>query len=72
MNIRCIVFSSVITCMIGSILGVAVAEINQSDRYHSRAHTLYAWLGSGFGLVVGAAQEAIRQQAHRNNDNKIG
>lgn len=68
MNIRCVVFSSLVTCAIGSILGVAVAEINQSDRYHPQAHTHYAWAGSVLGLFVGASQEVIRQQAHRNDD----
>ena len=68
MNIRCVIFSSLITGAIGSILGVAVAEINQSDRYHPRAHSHYAWAGSVLGLIVGAGQETIRQQAHKNHD----
>ena len=68
MNIRCVIFSSLVSCAIGAVLGVAVAEINQSDRYHPQAHNHYAWAGSMLGLVVGAAQEAIRQQAHRDDD----
>ena len=68
MNIRCIIFSSVITCIIGAILGIAVAEINQSDRFHPQAHAHYAWAGAFLGLVIGAGQEAIRQQGHRDDD----
>ena len=68
MNIRCVIFSGLVTCAIGAILGVAVSEINQSDRYHPKAHTHYAWAGAILGLLVGAGQEAIRQQAHRDDD----
>ena len=68
MNIRCIIFSSMITCAVGSILGVAIAEINQSDRYHPRAHIHYAWAGLVIGLIVGAGQEAMRRQSHRDDD----
>ena len=68
MNIRCVILSSLVTCVIGAILGVAVAEINQSDRYHPQAHKHYAWAGSMLGLVVGAGQEAIRQLAHQDED----
>ncbi len=68
MNFYCVIFSSLVTCVIGAILGVAVAEINQSDRYHPRAHTHYGWAGSVLGLLVGAGQEAIRQHANRNDD----
>lgn len=68
MNIRCVIFSSVVTCVIGSILDVALAEVHQSDRRHPRTHRYYAWAGAVLGLIVGAGQEAIGQQSHRNDD----
>ncbi len=72
MYIRCIVCSSVITAVLGAILGVAIAEISQHDLYQENTHRNYALIGAGAGLVVGAGQEAIRQiiqadrEAHPN------
>jgi hypothetical protein len=37
MRIRCVACSGVITCLIGAIVGVAVAEINQDDK-NPQAH----------------------------------
>lgn len=64
MNGRLIVFSAVLTAIVGSVVGVAAAEIAQpkfqSEMYRN-LHPKYAVVGSIVGLVVGGSQEAIRQ-----------
>ncbi|NEQ30395.1 MAG: hypothetical protein F6K04_05260 [Leptolyngbya sp. SIO4C5] len=64
MNARCIVFSSLITCLVGAMLGLGLAEINR-DRYPSQMHGQYAIAGAMGGLLIGAAQEALRQKAEQ-------
>ena len=62
MNIRSVLFCGLITCILGSVLGVALAEINQRDR-NPNSHLHYAIAGAVIGLVMGSAQEALRQKA---------
>jgi presenilin-like A22 family membrane protease len=64
MSIRCIACSGLVTCVIGAIVGVAVAEINQDDR-NPQAHLHYAIGGAVVGLAVGSGQEALRQLARQ-------
>lgn len=67
MSIRCIVCSGIVTCAIGAVMGVAVAEINQDDP-NPQAHLHYALVGSAIGLLVGSGQEALRQLAREQID----
>ena len=62
MNIRGVLFCGLITCILGSVLGLALAEINSGDR-NPNAHLHYSIVGAAIGLVMGSAQEAIRQKA---------
>ncbi|MBE9179962.1 hypothetical protein IQ268_15425 [Oculatella sp. LEGE 06141] len=60
MSVRCVACSGILTCAIGAVLGVAVAEINQGD-LNPQAPRHYAIVGSVLGLAIGSGQEAIRQ-----------
>lgn len=60
MNFKCILLSSLITCVIGAMLGAAAAEINQGDR-NPDAPLYYTFAGAVMGLLVGGGQEALRQ-----------
>ena len=62
MNMRSVLFCSLVTCILGAVLGLAVAEINRGDLY-PKSHLHYSIVGAAIGLIVGAAQEAIRQNA---------
>jgi hypothetical protein len=63
-----IVFSGVVTALIGSMIGLA-ARIGQRDfnqlRFESKAyqdlHGKYALVGAGLGLAVGIGQEYVRE-----------
>lgn len=64
MNIRLIVFSAIVTAVIGAGLGLATAEIAGPkfvSRAYQNASSKYALIGSGIGLIVGGSQEAVRQ-----------
>jgi hypothetical protein len=50
------------------MLGIAIAEIGQRDRIQDKAHRNYGLVGAGLGLVVGSAQEAIRQTLQDQQD----
>ncbi len=69
MNLRMILFSGVVTALIGSMIGLAAARIGQRDfnqlRFESKAyqdlHKKYALVGAGLGLAVGIGQECVRE-----------
>ena len=68
MNLRMIVFSGVVTALIGSMIGLAAARIGQRDfnqlRFESKVYQdlqgKYALIGAGLGLAVGIGQEGVR------------
>ncbi|MGB7445244.1 MAG: hypothetical protein WA919_29585 [Coleofasciculaceae cyanobacterium] len=60
MNINRIIFSAVVTGIVGLILGISLAEINRGDR-NPQAHSQYGTIGAIMGLAVGAGQEALRE-----------
>ncbi len=67
MNIYRIIFSGVVTCCIGVILGFGMAEINRDDT-RSQAPYQYATVGAIMGLAIGSGQEALRQLEHQSED----
>jgi hypothetical protein len=78
MNIKLILFSGLITTLLGSVLGVAVAHIGQPDfnqlKYESQVYQdlhrkYYVLIGAGLGFTVGASQECVRQlKAQRDKE----
>ena len=64
MNIRRILFNSIMTALVGAVLGLAVAHIGQRG---DRTRVIVIG-GATLGLLAGALQECIRQQ---KQDNKI-
>ena len=57
MNIRTIIFSGIMTALIGAMLGLAVNHISQ--RTHRRQKAVIG--GAVLGFVIGSAYEAIQQ-----------
>jgi hypothetical protein len=67
-NTKCIVFSGLVTCVLGAMLGIGVAEVNRDDR-NPNEHVQYAAIGSVIGLLVGSGQEVLRQRAREELTN---
>ncbi len=69
MNIRLIIFSGVMTGLIGAVIGLAAAQIGQrgfnqpkfEGQYYQDLHNRYTLIGASLGLVVGVAQECVRE-----------
>lgn len=69
MNLRMILFSGVVTALIGAMIGLAAARIGQRDfnqlRFESKAyqdlHRKYALIGAALGLAAGIGQECVRE-----------
>lgn len=64
MNHKLIVFCSIITALIGAMIGVGAAEISQNDfesDIYQNLHTKFALVGAAAGLLIGAGQEAVRE-----------
>ncbi|MGF1478735.1 MAG: hypothetical protein ACFB4I_04520 [Cyanophyceae cyanobacterium] len=66
MNIRLIIFSSLVTTGIGAVFGLATAEIvapKYESQFYQDLKDRYALIGAGLGLAIGAGQETLRQVA---------
>jgi Na+/H+-dicarboxylate symporter len=64
MNTRLVVFSGMITAIVGTILGLGVAEVAQpqyQSEIYQNAQQKYAIAGAVIGLSVGMGQECVRQ-----------
>jgi hypothetical protein len=69
MNMKMVIFSGILTALIGSMVGLASAEMGQSDfnrlrfesQYYQNLHSRYVLFGAGIGLAVGIAQECVRE-----------
>ncbi|KAF3886018.1 MULTISPECIES: hypothetical protein [Nostocales] len=76
MNIKLIIFSGLITAGIGSVIGLAAAQIGQSNfnelkfegQYYKDLHNRYALIGASVGLVVGMAQECVREMKSQREE----
>ncbi|AFY78860.1 hypothetical protein NIES593_16475 [Hydrococcus rivularis NIES-593] len=70
MNIKLVIFSGIITALLGSVLGLAAAHIGQKDfnqpRYESQFYSdlhykYYGIIGAGLGFAIGVSQECVRE-----------
>jgi len=69
MRIRLIVFSGLVTGLIGMMVGLAATKIGQPDfnrlKYptdvYSKIYKNFMWIGAGVGATVGIAQECLRE-----------
>lgn len=64
MNRKLIGFCSLMTAIVGAILGIAVAELAENQYaspIYQNMHRKYAIGGAVLGLLVGAGQETVRQ-----------
>lgn len=69
MNIRLIIFSGVMTGLVGAVIGLAAAQIGQrgfnqlkfQGQYYQDLHNKYTLIGGSLGLAVGVAQECVRE-----------
>ena len=58
MNVRTIIFSGIMTALIGAMIGLAINHISQRE---SR-RTIAVIGGAVIGFVVGSASDSVRQQ----------
>lgn len=81
MNGKLIFFCSLVTAILGGMIGFGAAEISQNQYQSSLYQNLplkFAMVGAGLGVMVGAGQEAIRElkeqqdqeSAERNYSNR--
>ncbi|ACK64590.1 conserved hypothetical protein [Rippkaea orientalis PCC 8801] len=67
MNIRVIIFSAIMTALIGAMIGLALTKISQREQ---RRNILIIG-GASVGFVIGAFQASIREQK-RIRDEEFG
>ena len=60
-NFRMLVFSGIITALVGALLGLIIAHIAEKE---SRQQTA-VFIGSTVGFAVGVGYEAIQQNRER-------
>ncbi|WP_414582581.1 hypothetical protein [Scytonema sp. PCC 10023] len=77
MNIRLIIFSGIMTALIGAVIGLAATKMGQRNfnqleyegQYYQNLHKKYALIGACLGFTLGVGQECIRElKAERNRD----
>jgi hypothetical protein len=64
MNCKLILFSSLVTALIGAILGLGIAEMSENphiSRHYQDLHLKFALVGAVVGAAVGAGQESVRE-----------
>jgi hypothetical protein len=75
MNTKLIVFSSLVTALVGAIVGLGIAEISENQyvsRHYQDLHLKFALVGAVLGASVGAGQESIRELKHRQSQDSSG
>jgi H+/Cl- antiporter ClcA len=78
MNKKRILFSAIVTAIIGFVIGLGVAKVGQPDETRLRYETAtnrqlfrqYGFFGIGIGFFFGAGQEYLRQaKKQRDKEN---
>ncbi|MFB2892938.1 hypothetical protein ACE1CI_08335 [Aerosakkonemataceae cyanobacterium BLCC-F50] len=76
MNLKMIVFSSLITALIGATIGLAAGGLFRpkfSSQIYRDIHRNYALVGGVGGLIIGGCQESIRQlKKQRDEEEEYG
>jgi hypothetical protein len=77
MNIKLIIFSGIMTALIGAVIGLAATKIGQrnfnqleySDQYYQDLQNKYVLIGAGIGLAIGMGQQCVRElKTQRNSE----
>lgn len=77
MNVKLIIFSGIMTALIGAVIGVAATKIGQRNfnqltyegEYYEDLQKKYVFIGAAVGFAVGIGQECIRElKAERNKE----
>ncbi|NJL44883.1 MAG: hypothetical protein HC922_02280 [Leptolyngbyaceae cyanobacterium SM2_3_12] len=64
MNSKVVIFSGLVTALVGVIIGLGAAEISQNEyvsRHYDNLPLKFALVGAGVGAIAGAGQEAVRE-----------
>ena len=64
MNIRMLVFSGIMTALVGALLGLVVAHIAEKESRQKVAIVV----GSSLGFAIGVGYEAMQQSRERETD----
>jgi hypothetical protein len=69
MNFKLIVFSGIVTALIGSVVGLAATKLGQDDfhnlkyesPFYQNLQDKYVLVGAGLGFAIGIGQECVRE-----------
>ncbi|MEO0926033.1 MAG: hypothetical protein AAFY63_09190 [Cyanobacteria bacterium J06643_13] len=64
MNLRMLIFSGIMTAMVGGMLGLVVAHIAERESREQAA----VIVGTSLGFVIGVGYEAMQQNREREID----
>ncbi|MGJ3245037.1 MAG: hypothetical protein ACFE0I_03060 [Elainellaceae cyanobacterium] len=71
MNVRLVIFSGIVTAIVGTVLGIGVAEIAEpqyESPIYQNVEQKYAIAGAVIGFAVGIGQECVRQIKHQQQE----
>ena len=76
MNIRLVLFSGIVTALVGSMLGLAAVQLGQHNfnqaRFQSESYKnlygKYALIGAGVGFAIGVGQQCVRELKTQQED----
>jgi hypothetical protein len=80
MKYRLILYSGIVSAIIGAIIGIGAVEISKDSlgqpRYKSQAYQelykKYIFIGAGFGFTVGMGIESLRQLKEQRDKEEYG